>query len=1185
MSRASSACAVMLAAGSSERTALPTSGQKPARSTATDDAAARLRREAIHEAVAEAGDGGRKLLLESAGEIGRTEYVKELLAAGAPAACSDINGCTPLHRAAFGGCKATAEALIAADSQVVHAVDFMRNTPLHAAAFAGHEEIVALLIKANADVTAADAVGNQAIHRAVIENHPTVATRLLSARASANAPGAERNTPLHAMALVCLDDLRLAELLLAFGGSPTRGNRYGKTALELARYHGQAALARRLQQHVAEPWASHLKEALQQPLATSKGATALSPRSGASIVNVRGNSDLTLQEYPSSLAVTPGKRLSLSAASPSVPPTSAQPAAATTGTGPLAPMAAAIAAAATAAAAEAACSSGIGAEASGASGTGGSNAAADTGGVATQADIFAIACEGLEAAPCQLAIETFRTAHRDKFRDEYASYLAQLRWGGGSGNASGGAGGGASGVSAGGSSNGSDLVASLHHEFASMIGEHLQAGLGALNVPWPTLIRACERAVLDGRCGGERLKLLRPLVAVDDLAGFWDLMSSTVPNAILGETTAAVLAKPAVAATAAEAAGAPCGTAAASDAVTRAGHHHAVTGIATSTALSVSTPEEQPLATAPIPALGHGPGTSRELMLNLSSHVKPLLSRQGSHKAGAHVLTGPGGNGMVAAARAAAAAARSRAAAGGAISNLHSPLKRGMPGLRDSIGHPIAPGLTTTSGAVEGAAVNVCARAATDAPCAAAACGAFGSGSVNVEDGAVSVPANGAASAPQPGAGVQTTPALRPQPLSNRNLLRANGSTRDVLDEGEALQPSRAPPKPSRQPSVRGTAATTVISTDGMVSALGDSTGARYAEGTAAAAAAGAASTLRTATPNGSATRASPGEGTLKGSYLRGAQLAGGSLGGAVPALVPSIGPNHNAGAVALADCAGRGQSGCSTLYGGSAAAAALFGSAASTWTSGAGTLTIERGAWSFVTGGFGPVGNGMASATGAQWIELVENDDGPANGAGEIGGGGGVSDPGRRRSVRRWTRGRKLGHGTSGTVYVAVPEPPAAAELPGNQAAIHDEAGSNRESAAQCASGPKLPYGMATLAAGSGLEAARGLSEPPKASLPWSLAPSQLAERATVVLEPASSDDMSAQLAAKLVLPRDAEAAAALREEIGLMRRLRHPHVVRYHGCGVRGDEQVLHLGPPATAQPRLTARPPPTLSRRSTF
>ena len=121
-------------------------------------------------------------------------------------------------------------------------------------------------MRSNADPTVADAAGDQPIHRAVAENFPAVVATLIGAKASASAPGAGKNTPLHIMALVHLDDLRLTEVLLAHGAAKggLDANRQGKSALELARFHGNSILAERLELAAADPHISMLAEALQQ---------------------------------------------------------------------------------------------------------------------------------------------------------------------------------------------------------------------------------------------------------------------------------------------------------------------------------------------------------------------------------------------------------------------------------------------------------------------------------------------------------------------------------------------------------------------------------------------------------------------------------------------------------------------------------------------------------------------------------------------------------------------------------------------------------------------------------------------------------------------------------------------------------------------------------------------------------
>lgn len=68
---------------------------------------------------------------------------------------------------------------------------------------------------------------------------------LLQHGADANAFGSERSTPLHFMALAAPErqPLRIATMLVQYGASATIPNRFGKTAHDLARFHGEAGLA------------------------------------------------------------------------------------------------------------------------------------------------------------------------------------------------------------------------------------------------------------------------------------------------------------------------------------------------------------------------------------------------------------------------------------------------------------------------------------------------------------------------------------------------------------------------------------------------------------------------------------------------------------------------------------------------------------------------------------------------------------------------------------------------------------------------------------------------------------------------------------------------------------------------------------------------------------------------------
>eukprot|EP00966_Prymnesium_polylepis_P079145 1834380-Prymnesium_polylepis.1 len=191
-------------------------------------------------------------LLFAAAERGDAFEVKALVAAGVSTASSDPNGHNALHRACRGGHEEVAEALIAADIGCVHAASVLGHTPLHAAVFVGNKRLVSLLLRSNADPTAADAAGDQPIHRATSENQRAVVEALLKGGASASAIGAGGNTPLHMVAPYC-DDLGLVELLLTHDdGAMAVVNQFGMTALQLARFHGNARLATRLAQATAD---------------------------------------------------------------------------------------------------------------------------------------------------------------------------------------------------------------------------------------------------------------------------------------------------------------------------------------------------------------------------------------------------------------------------------------------------------------------------------------------------------------------------------------------------------------------------------------------------------------------------------------------------------------------------------------------------------------------------------------------------------------------------------------------------------------------------------------------------------------------------------------------------------------------------------------------------------------------
>ena len=80
--------------------------------------------------------------------------------------------------------------LLAKDADLINACDSDGSTPLHCAAWKGHREVIALLLKAGADVNAHnnnDHWGTTALHAAAHANQAAIAQLLLDHGADVNA--------------------------------------------------------------------------------------------------------------------------------------------------------------------------------------------------------------------------------------------------------------------------------------------------------------------------------------------------------------------------------------------------------------------------------------------------------------------------------------------------------------------------------------------------------------------------------------------------------------------------------------------------------------------------------------------------------------------------------------------------------------------------------------------------------------------------------------------------------------------------------------------------------------------------------------------------------------------------------------------------------------------------------------
>ena len=82
----------------------------------------------------------------------------------------DYEGCTALHLAVAGGNEAVVSSLISLDSCDVNALDNMFRTPLHWAAVFGYSTIVAMLLSSKADTSSSDSAGATPLHYAAVNN-------------------------------------------------------------------------------------------------------------------------------------------------------------------------------------------------------------------------------------------------------------------------------------------------------------------------------------------------------------------------------------------------------------------------------------------------------------------------------------------------------------------------------------------------------------------------------------------------------------------------------------------------------------------------------------------------------------------------------------------------------------------------------------------------------------------------------------------------------------------------------------------------------------------------------------------------------------------------------------------------------------------------------------------------------
>jgi ankyrin repeat protein len=119
-------------------------------------------------------------------------------------------------------------------------------TILHLAATEDEIEIQTILIQAGANVNAKNKYGATPLHMA---SHPEFAELLLRSGADVNSLAADGETPLHSIA-VERDKNDVFEVLLKFGANQKLKNKWGETALDLAKSRKDSEKIRLLRKYM-----------------------------------------------------------------------------------------------------------------------------------------------------------------------------------------------------------------------------------------------------------------------------------------------------------------------------------------------------------------------------------------------------------------------------------------------------------------------------------------------------------------------------------------------------------------------------------------------------------------------------------------------------------------------------------------------------------------------------------------------------------------------------------------------------------------------------------------------------------------------------------------------------------------------------------------------------------------------
>ena len=178
--------------------------------------------------------------------------VKELLEDGADVDATCPNGMRPLHWAAMTDASAAAQVLIKAGADVEAAdTSGWKRTPLHSAARNDARSVAKVLVEAGAYIQAADSSGRRPLHLAAFENSSATAKFLIEAGADVEAVDLCRERPLHWAAWN--NAAAAAKVLIEAGAEVNVTNEKAEAPLHIAAERGRAKIVRVLLGAGADP--------------------------------------------------------------------------------------------------------------------------------------------------------------------------------------------------------------------------------------------------------------------------------------------------------------------------------------------------------------------------------------------------------------------------------------------------------------------------------------------------------------------------------------------------------------------------------------------------------------------------------------------------------------------------------------------------------------------------------------------------------------------------------------------------------------------------------------------------------------------------------------------------------------------------------------------------------------------